>query len=180
MTKINDLTQGSISKGIWSMAIPLITASFVQMAYNMTDMIWLGHLGSESVAAVGVAGFFTWLGNALSFISKVGAEVTISQSLGARARIRGSLSQTAQGRVFDHAAEVFQCLKIFHGSLTLRDFIQGFVQAFVADTTRCTFTAGFFHCEFKIEFGNRYHTVVFVHHAGRYTKYKPSHFLSFR
>lgn len=28
MTKINDLTQGSISKGIWSMAIPLITASF--------------------------------------------------------------------------------------------------------------------------------------------------------
>ena len=85
MTKINDLTQGSISKGIWSMAIPLITASFVQMAYNMTDMIWLGHLGSESVAAVGVAGFFTWLGNALSFISKVGAEVTISQSLGERA-----------------------------------------------------------------------------------------------
>lgn len=82
MTKINDLTQGSISKGIWSMAIPLITASFVQMAYSMTDMIWLGHLGSESVAAVGVAGFFTWLGNALSFISKVGAEVTISQSLG--------------------------------------------------------------------------------------------------
>ena len=43
MTKINDLTQGSISKGIWSMAIPLITASFVQMAYSMTDMIWLGH-----------------------------------------------------------------------------------------------------------------------------------------
>ena len=32
MTKINDLTQGSISKGIWSMAIPLITATFVQMA----------------------------------------------------------------------------------------------------------------------------------------------------
>ena len=97
MTKINDLTQGSISKGIWSMAIPLITASFVQMAYSMTDMIWLGHLGSESVAAVGVAGFFTWLGNALSFISKVGAEVTISQSLGARAskRTRAYANQSA-------------------------------------------------------------------------------------
>ena len=97
MTKINDLTQGSISKGIWSMAIPLITASFVQMAYNMTDMIWLGHLGSESVAAVGVAGFFTWVGNALSFISKVGAEVTISQSLGARAgrRARAYANQSA-------------------------------------------------------------------------------------
>ena len=97
MTKTNDLTQGSISKGIWSMAIPLITASFVQMAYNMTDMIWLGHLGSESVAAVGVAGFFTWICNALSFISKVGAEVTISQSLGARAskRARAYANQSA-------------------------------------------------------------------------------------
>lgn len=91
MTQANDLTTGSISKGIWSMAIPLITASFVQMAYNMTDMIWLGHLGSESVAAVGVAGFFTWLCNSLSFTSKVGAEVTIAQSLGARARIRARI-----------------------------------------------------------------------------------------
>lgn len=91
MTKTNDLTRGSISKGIWSMAIPLITASFVQMAYSMTDMIWLGRLSSESVAAVGVAGFFTWLCNALSFISKIGAEVTISQSLGARAGKRANI-----------------------------------------------------------------------------------------
>lgn len=83
---MRDLTTGNIRQGIWTMAIPLITASFVQMAYNITDMIWLGHLGSESVAAVGVAGFFTWMCNALSFIGKVGAEVTISQSLGAGKR----------------------------------------------------------------------------------------------
>lgn len=88
---MKDLTSGNIRKGIWSMAIPLITASFVQMAYNMTDMIWLGHLGSESVAAVGVAGFFTWLCNSLSFTGKVGAEVAISQSLGAGNRRRANV-----------------------------------------------------------------------------------------
>ena len=88
---MKDLTSGSIQQGIWPMAIPLITGSFVQMAYNMTDMIWLGHLGSESVAAVGVAGFFTWLCNSLSFTGKVGAEVTISQSLGAEKRKRAAL-----------------------------------------------------------------------------------------
>lgn len=88
---MRDLTTGNIRQGIWSMAIPLITASFVQMAYNITDMIWLGHLGSESVAAVGVAGFFTWLSNALSFIGKVGAEVTVSQSLGAGKRRRATI-----------------------------------------------------------------------------------------
>lgn len=81
---MRDLTTGSIRKSIWAMAVPLIAASFVQMAYNLTDMIWLGRLGSESVAAVGVAGFFTWLCNSLSFIGKVGGEVTISQNLGGR------------------------------------------------------------------------------------------------
>lgn len=91
MSKINDLTQGSISKGLWGMAIPLITASFVQMAYNMTDMIWLGRLGSEHVAAVGVAGFFTWLCNALAYITKVGSEVTISQSIGGKHKNRARI-----------------------------------------------------------------------------------------
>lgn len=66
------------------MAVPLISASFVQMAYNMTDMLWLGHLGSSHVAAVGAAGFFTWLCNAFSLLTKTGAEITISQSIGAR------------------------------------------------------------------------------------------------
>lgn len=91
MGEVRNLTKGSITKGISSLAIPLITASFVQMAYNLTDMIWLGHLGSTSIAAVGVAGFFLWLCNALSFTTKVGAEVTISQSLGAGAYRRAFL-----------------------------------------------------------------------------------------
>lgn len=91
MRKITDLTQGSIFRSLWVMAVPLITSSFVQMAYSMTDMLWLGHLGSNYVAAVGAAGFFTWLCNALSFMTKVGAEITISQSLGARANDRAAM-----------------------------------------------------------------------------------------
>ena len=82
--KPNDLTQGSIFRSLWVMAVPLISASFIQMAYSMTDMLWLGHLGSDSVAAAGAAGFFVWLCNALSFMTKIGAEITVSQSIGAR------------------------------------------------------------------------------------------------
>ena len=84
MTKTNDLTQGSIFRSLWIMAVPLISASFIQMAYSMTDMLWLGHLGSDAVAAAGAAGFFTWLCNALSFMTKIGAEITVSQSIGAK------------------------------------------------------------------------------------------------
>lgn len=91
MKKTTDLTQGSIFKGLWGLAVPLITAAFVQMAYSMTDMLWLGRLGSNHVAAVGAAGFFTWLCNALSFITKVGAEITVSQSIGAQDRQRAGI-----------------------------------------------------------------------------------------
>lgn len=84
MKKITDLTQGSIMRALWIMAMPLISASFVQMAYSMTDMLWLGRLGSGAVAAVGAAAFFTWLCNALSFLTKTGTEITVSQAIGAR------------------------------------------------------------------------------------------------
>ena len=79
-----DLTQGSIFRSLWVMAVPLISASFVQMAYSMTDMLWLGHLGSDAVAAAGAAGFFVWMCNALSFMTKIGVEITVSQSIGAK------------------------------------------------------------------------------------------------
>lgn len=82
MDKIKDLTQGSITRVIGALAAPLIGASFVQMAYSMTDMFWLGRLGSGPVAAVGAAFFFTWLNNALSYTPKIGTEITVAQALG--------------------------------------------------------------------------------------------------
>jgi len=53
------------------------------MAYNLTDMLWLGHAGSNYVAAVGAASYFTWFGVSVMLIARIGAEVGISQSLGA-------------------------------------------------------------------------------------------------
>ena len=82
MDKIKDLTKGNIPSVIGKLAAPLIGSSFIQMAYTMTDMIWLGTLGSAPVAAVGAAFFFVWMGNAISYIPKVGAEVGVSQTLG--------------------------------------------------------------------------------------------------
>lgn len=87
MAKEIDLTQGSIGRSLIKLALPIMGTSFIQMAYNMTDMIWIGRLGSEAVAAVGTAGFFTWFGFAFILICKVGAEISVSQSLGKRERI---------------------------------------------------------------------------------------------
>ncbi|MFA8433024.1 MAG: MATE family efflux transporter [Marinifilaceae bacterium] len=82
MNQIKDLTNGNIFSQILKLAIPIIATSFVQMAYNMTDMAWLGHVGSSTVSAVGTAAYLTWLGQSLMYITKTGVEVGISQSIG--------------------------------------------------------------------------------------------------
>lgn len=82
MNKHKDFTQGPIFKQLFLLAIPIIGTSFLQMAYNMIDMAWLGRLGSSTVAAVGTAGFFLWLGISLLLTTKVGTEIGVSQALG--------------------------------------------------------------------------------------------------
>lgn len=90
MKNQKDLTRGSIVGNLWNMSVPLMLASFVQITYSLADMLWLGRLGSEAVAAVGAAGFFIWISNSVSLITKIGAEITISQSVGAKDRKKTS------------------------------------------------------------------------------------------
>jgi len=78
----NKLTEGSITGKLVRLALPIMATSFVQVAYNMTDMIWLGRVGTKAVAASGTAGFFTWFASALFMIPKIGAEVGVAQSIG--------------------------------------------------------------------------------------------------
>lgn len=82
MSKSNKLTQGNILRVLIKLSLPIMATSFVQMAYNMIDMIWIGRVGSNAVAAVGTAGFLTWLGMAFILIPKIGAEVGVAQSIG--------------------------------------------------------------------------------------------------
>lgn len=77
-----DLTEGRITEKLLKLSLPIMGTSFIQMGYNMIDMIWVGKAGSKAVAAVGTAGFFPWLAMAFIMISKVGGEVKVAQSIG--------------------------------------------------------------------------------------------------
>jgi putative MATE family efflux protein len=54
----------------------------MQMAYNLTDLFWLGRVGSDAVAAAGAAGMYLWLSFGFLLIGRMGAEITVAQSLG--------------------------------------------------------------------------------------------------
>lgn len=77
-----DFTTGSISRQLTKLALPLMATSFIQMAYNLIDLAWVGRLGSESVAAVGAMGMLMWMIHSIALFSKISAEVSIGQSIG--------------------------------------------------------------------------------------------------
>ncbi|MDR0989073.1 MAG: MATE family efflux transporter [Prevotellaceae bacterium] len=83
MQGTKNLTTGPIYRQLFNLAMPIMATSFIQMAYSLTDMAWVGRLGSESVAAVGAAGILMWLMASLSLLNKVGAEVSVAQAIGA-------------------------------------------------------------------------------------------------
>lgn len=80
--KNNSLTSGNILKSLVTLALPIMGTSFIQMAYNLTDMFWIGHLGSLAVTAIGTASFFTWFGQSFIILSKIGSEVSIAKYIG--------------------------------------------------------------------------------------------------
>lgn len=65
-------------------SLPVIGAMLLQMTYNLTDMIWIGKLGSDAIAAVGTAGFYINLGWALSNFITIGTGIKISHGRGAK------------------------------------------------------------------------------------------------
>ena len=64
-------------------SVPYYGTSLIQMAYNLVDMIWIGRVSSNAVAAVGAAGMYMWLANGITTIPRMGGQVTVGQSLGA-------------------------------------------------------------------------------------------------
>ena len=82
MKKRVDLVSDNIVKTLLTLSLPILGTSFIQMAYSLVDMIWIGRAGSAAVAAVGTAGFFAWFGNSMVLITKTGAEVGVSQAIG--------------------------------------------------------------------------------------------------
>ena len=77
-----NLTQGKILSSLMRLALPIAGGQVMHMAYNITDMFWLGRVSGDALAASGAAGLFLWLSVGLMIIGRVGAEIGVSQSRG--------------------------------------------------------------------------------------------------
>jgi putative MATE family efflux protein len=111
---VRNLTDGKIFRQLTHLAAPIMATGFIQMAYTLVDMAWLGRLGSREMAAVGAMGIILWVVSSVVLLTKAGAEITIAQSIGSdqvdKAKIYASHTVTIamiMGIFFSTALAVF-------------------------------------------------------------------------
>ena len=78
----NYLTHKPIISALLGLAVPIMASSFFSTAYNITDMMWIGRLGSSAVAGVGTGGMFLWLASGLAVMPRMGGQVLTAQYIG--------------------------------------------------------------------------------------------------
>lgn len=77
-----NLTENAIPQTLTRLALPIMASSFLSTAYNITDMAWIGMLGSRAVAGIGVGGMYVWLSQGLVSLARMGGQVHVAQKCG--------------------------------------------------------------------------------------------------
>lgn len=85
---MKDLTEGSVIKHLLQMAAFLAVSMLAQTLYLVADLYWVGRLGKEAIAAVGVAGNLMMLVLALTQTLGVGTTTLIAQAAGRKDQAR--------------------------------------------------------------------------------------------
>ncbi len=109
---MTDLTQGSLLRHLWTMALPMMIGMFVQSLYLFVDLYFVSDLGAEAVAAVSAAGNLMLLIMALTQMLNVGCVALIARYTGAK--------QHQQANV------VFQQAMLMGAALALLTLLLGF------------------------------------------------------
>jgi MATE family, multidrug efflux pump len=91
LAAMKDLTQGSVTKHLLHMSAFMAVSMLVQTLYLLADLFWVGRLGKEAIAAVGVAGNLTMIVLALTQMLGVGTTALIAQAAGRKDQAHAEL-----------------------------------------------------------------------------------------
>jgi MATE family, multidrug efflux pump len=82
MSGMKDMTQGSVTRHLLHMASFMAVSMVVQTLYLLADLYWVGRLGKEAIAAVGLSGNLMMVVLALTQMLGVGTTTVISHAAG--------------------------------------------------------------------------------------------------
>ena len=78
-----NLTEGSISRGLWTLAWPQMVEQVLTIVYQLTDLAWAGQLGARSIAGLGVAQTYSQLAMTGRMGFDTATRAMIARSIGA-------------------------------------------------------------------------------------------------
>jgi putative MATE family efflux protein len=84
VTPKKDWTEGSLVKNLLVLSWPVMISTTINIMGPTTDMIWIGKLGSNSIAGVGVSGLAVQVANALVNGIFTGTSAMVARFIGAR------------------------------------------------------------------------------------------------
>ncbi len=79
-----DLTQGSLVKNLLHLAVPMILGNLLQNVFNLVDMIFVGRLGAEAIAAVSISGILMMVVWTFLIGISIGTTALVSRFFGAK------------------------------------------------------------------------------------------------
>jgi putative MATE family efflux protein len=82
MSGMKDMTEGSVTRHLIHMASFMAVSMVVQTLYLLADLYWVGTLGKEAIAAVGLSGNLMMVVLALTQMLSVGTTTVISHAAG--------------------------------------------------------------------------------------------------
>src|SRR5688572_13196571 len=83
---MEDLTTGSISRHLMKTTSFMLETLVFQTLYFLVDLYWVGRLGKEAIAGVGIAGNLTFIVLGITQMLAVGTTTLISHAAGRRQR----------------------------------------------------------------------------------------------
>jgi putative MATE family efflux protein len=88
---VQDLTSGSLSGHLLRTTGYMLVSMIFQTLYVLVDLYWVGRLGTDAVAAVGLAGNLTFIVLAATQMLGVGTTTLVAHATGARNQSRANL-----------------------------------------------------------------------------------------
>ena len=83
---MEDLTTGSLTRHLLKTTSFMLVTMIFQTLYFLIDLYWVGRLGKEAVAAVGIAGNLTFIVLAMTQMLGVGTTTLVSHAAGRKDR----------------------------------------------------------------------------------------------
>ena len=85
MKRSVNILEGPIAVNLFWLALPVVLTSLISIGYSLIDTWFIGrYLGDEYVSAVAAGDFFINFGMCFCNIPKIGAQVLVAQSIGAK------------------------------------------------------------------------------------------------